>query len=160
MDKPAVITKTTQIEIPYNSVNLIDFTVSMSPSHLIITIKNKEEKTGVTSIESDNVIVDPIDYIASKEATVITNPVDYIKSKESEPVASIKNMVMDILHATTGWCDYLTIATRVELKYHVVLGKEQIRSACKRLRTEGRIKSSISSVDHKYLWMSVNDPVI
>ena len=149
MDKSTIITKTTLIEIPYDAVNLIDFTVSMSPSHLLITLKNREEKIGIISTEVNN-----------EQPEVIIDPIEYIKSKEAKPKKSIKDMIMDALNSSTGWFDYPALIGRIEYLYDVTLTKEQIRGACKRLRKECKIVGEKSSVDHRFLWMSVNDLVI
>jgi hypothetical protein len=87
MNNIANITKTTKIDIPYDATTLVDFNIAMSPSSLVITIVNREEKTEVAAPKLKPEFAKPKHIEAKRVETkhVDTKPVD-TKHVDTKPV--------------------------------------------------------------------------
>jgi len=127
MDDVATITRVTKVEIPYDSTTLVDFSIAMSPSNLVITIVNSEEKSTFVYKKSES-----------------TKREDIPKAK-----ITLRAAIAAALKANKSWIDYQTLATEASEIFGAPITREQARDTCKKLRNEGFIDTMNSVVDKR-----------
>ena len=147
MDNTAKITKMTKVEIPYDSTTLVDFSIAMSPSSLVITIVNKEEKKSTSVNKKDE---------PAKSSKKKDNVVPIKQEDIPKPKITIRAAVAAALKANNSWIDYESLATEASEILGAPLTREQVRDTCKKFRSQGFIDTMNSTVDKRTIvkWVS------